>query len=104
MQEFAEDSTEYVRVPVAAKEAGVVVNPTTSDVQMAFMASGSTPGGSDWKTADWEVDTTTTPSTYYARAQLSSFTIAAGNFYNVWITINDPSETVVRNTGAVHIY
>jgi hypothetical protein len=98
--ELSSLSKEYVRVSVHAKENGVVVNPTTDVVQMAFTA-GIDPVGGDWKTASWETDATSEPDTYYARCLVGpggTVTLAAGR-YTVWLKLTDATEIPVRKIG-----
>lgn len=99
-------SIEYVRVPVAAREDGAAVNPTTSTVEMAVKTSG-VPSGGDWKTAAWETDATTTPDTYYARILVGTGTaigaLAAGDTYSVWVRITDSPETPVKRAGFLRV-
>ena len=47
-------STEYVRVLVSHKVAGVIVDPTADVGQMSFMVPGHEPTEDDWQTATWE--------------------------------------------------
>jgi len=96
-------STEYVRVSI-----GAGVDPTSDNVQMAFPATGVAPETSDWKSATWETDSTTSPPTYYARCLVGPgsgglITLTAGGIYDVYVKIADNPETVVRNTGALAI-
>ena len=96
-------SLEYVRVPVAAKQAGAVVNPTADTVTMAFSAAGVDPVAGDYKTASWETDATTTPSTYYARCLVGpagTVTLAAGT-YEVWVKVTDSPEIPVKRSGTL---
>lgn len=97
-------STEYVRVAIGTTPA---VNPTTDVVQMAFPVTGVDPISGDWKTATWESDTSTTPTTYYVRCLVGpgaggAITLVEG-LYDTYIKVNDNPETVVKNTGALAI-
>lgn len=99
-------STEYVRVSVGAMEDGLDIDPTLDTLQMAFPATGVAPVVGDWKSADWETDTSTTPVTYYARALVGPtgvVTLTEGVLYDVYVKITDSPEIVVRNTGALAI-
>src|SRR6266508_2134109 len=85
-------SLEYVRLPVSAKDSGVVVNPTSDAVAMAFIASGA-PAGGDWKTY-----ATTTPPNYYACCLVGpagTVTLAPGT-YMIWLKITDTPEIPAR--------
>ncbi|MCC6629960.1 MAG: hypothetical protein IT340_21495 [Chloroflexi bacterium] len=99
-------SLEYVRVRVAATEAGAAVNPTSDTVVMAFVAEGAAPAGGDWKTAGWETDTTTNPDTYYARCLVGpsgAVTLTAG-VYDVWVKVTDTPEAPVLRAGNVEVF
>lgn len=61
---MAHDSTEYRRILVAATDdQGDAINPTSYDVEIAFVAVGAQPIEADWNPATW----VTSGSTYYAR-------------------------------------
>lgn len=100
-------SKEYVRVPISAYEAGSLVNPTGDAIDMAF-TTGAAPAGGDWKTASWETDSSTTPTTYYARLAVGpggSITLIAGTFYTVWVRVTDnPEIPIIRAPGLVEVY
>lgn len=100
-------STEYIRVPTTATDGSSAINPTSDTVQMAFVSAGSLPVSGDWKTASWETDSTTTPTTYYARCLVGpsggAITLTA-DLYDVFVKIGDNPETVVRRFGAVAIF
>lgn len=99
-------SLEYVRVRVQASEAGSAVNPTSDTVVMAFVAEGASPGASDWKTASWETDTTTTPDTYYARCLVGpSGTVAlTAAIYDVWVKVTDSPEVPALRAGNLEVF
>lgn len=103
---IAAASVEYLRVAVSAKEAGVVVNPTTDAVAMAVKTSG-TPSGGDWKTAAWETDATTDPDTYYARVLVGTGTdvgaLTAGDTYSVWVRVSDSPEVPIKHAGYIQV-
>lgn len=90
---------EYVRIPVKAKEAGAVVNPTVLPVAMAF-TDGSDPGS--LTTAVWETDATTEPDTYFARILVggtgsgATIELVRGT-YTGWVKItSSPEIPVIR--------
>ncbi|SRR5260221_9981483 len=99
-------STEQIRVPIGATNAGAVVDPTADTVQLAFIAEGSTPASGDWKTGSWETDATTTPVTYFARALVGPsggvITLAA-NTYDVFVKITDNPEVPVKKAGPMRV-
>ena len=79
------------------------MNPTADTVTMAFTAAGVDPVLGDYKTASWETDATTTPSTYYARCLVGpggTVTLAAGT-YEVWVKITDSPEVPVKRSGTL---
>jgi hypothetical protein len=97
-------SLQYVRVPVAAKVAGAVVDPTADVVTMAFMAGG-TPTTGDLKTASWETDPTTSPPTYSARCLVGpggAVTLTAG-LWSVWVKITDSPEIPLLHAGSLRV-
>lgn len=97
-------SKEYVRVGVAAKEAGVAVNPTADVVQMAFVAPGAEPAGGDWQTASWETDQSTEPDSYFARCLVGpGAVVLAEGTWAVWLKVTDSPEVPVREVGRLII-
>jgi hypothetical protein len=98
-------SLEYVRVPVAATVAGAPVNPTADVVKLAFITPGATPAAGDLKTASWDTDTTTTPTTYRAQCLVGpggTITLTAG-LYVVWVQVVDNPEIVLRPAGILEV-
>lgn len=103
--EIAATSTQYVLVPVAYRVSGAATSPTSATVTMAFTTGDDPPGVSDWKTADWETDATTTPDTYYARCLVGpsgTVTLTAGA-YTVWVKTTGLTETPVLKAGGVRV-
>jgi hypothetical protein len=82
---------EYVRIPVAAREAGAVVNPTGLPVQLAFVGPNTEPVEGDWKTGTWETD----GPNYFARVVVGPGTtlILADGVYAAWIRIGNAGDT-----------
>jgi len=103
---ISSQSKEYVRIPISAYEAGSLVDPTSDAIEMAF-TTGADPVANDWKTASWETDSSTTPTTYYARLAVGpggSVTLTVG-FYTVWVRVTDnPEIPVIEVPGLVEIY
>ena len=68
---------------------------------MAFTSAEAEPTAPDWKTAEWETDTTTDPDTYYARCLVGTGgTVALSDgTYRVWVKIIDAPETPVKRSG-----
>lgn len=98
-------SKEYVRIQVVAKEAGIVINPTTDSVYLAFLTSASLlPQSGDFFAASWETDLTTVPNSYFARIIIgpgSSVVLVAGTYF-VWIKVVDAGgEVPIRYVGNV---
>ena len=99
-------SKEYVRVEVRAKLAGAVVNVSTDVVEMAFPAAKVDPVSGDWKTATWEVDTTTDPDRYFARCLVGTGgTVSlADGLYDVWVRVTDSPEMPVKKAGQLVVF
>lgn len=97
-------STEYVRVAIGTTPA---VDPTSDNLQMAFPVTGNEPITGDWKSATWESDTSTVPTTYYARCLVGpgpgAVVTLTDGLYDVYVKVSDNPETVVKNTGALAI-
>lgn len=94
---------EYIRVQVSATANGSPVNPTGDIVQLAFVAPGTSPGVSDWKTASW--DTVAPNGVYTAQCLVGpagTVQLAAG-VYAVWVKVTDSPEIPVRQAGSVQI-
>jgi hypothetical protein len=103
---IASTSLQYVKTQITAKVNGASVNPTSDAVSIAFVATGTLPGVSDWKTADWETDATVTPNLYYARCLIGpggSVTLTAG-LYHLFVKITDSPEVPVILAGFVKVY
>lgn len=102
--EMSSQSRQYVKVPVTAKLAGVLLNPTTDVVKMAFSPMGSAP--STWTSATWETDSTTTPATYLARMMVGpggTIQLARGTF-DIWVQVTDnPEIPVLRSLSRLKI-
>ena len=104
-------SLEYVKVPVAATVNGVVIDPTTDTVRMAFMPLGTKPTPADFKAADWEtlasaIQITPTLSTRYVARCLvgtgGAIALSAGTF-GVWLKVTDNPEIPIRMVGQLTI-
>jgi len=95
-------STQYIRVSVSATDQGLSVDPTSSSVSFAFLASGEIPEDDDWKSGDWE----TANNEYLARCLVGpdgSATLVAGT-YKVWLKIVLAPETIIESVGDLYIY
>lgn len=98
-------SLEYVKVPVSLRESGSYIDPTGDTVQLAFMAEGEDPDVTDWHTGTWETDSTTVPTTYFARCLVgpTGDVVLVAGIYDVWIRITDSPEAPVLKTGNIQI-
>lgn len=96
-------STEYVQVPVSAVVSTGIVNPTSDQVQFAFVVSGD-PAPGDWHSGSWE---TIPPGTYLAQCLVGPGTggvpLSAGATYEIWVKITDNPEVPVRQVGLLKI-
>lgn len=98
-------SLEYVRVPVSARVSGNPVNPTSDTVAMAFMVGRTNPSVGDWKSASWDTDATTTPTTYRAQCLVGpsgTVTLVPG-VYQVWIKVTDNPEVPIKLAGPLKV-
>ncbi len=98
-------SLEYVRVQLSAEASGAPVNPTGDTVQMAFLPGSQAPESGDWKSATWDTDTTTTPTTYRAQCLVGpsgTVTLTRGS-YTIWVKITDSPEVPVRPVGSLKV-
>ena len=96
-------STDYIQVPVRAYVNRSAYDPTSDDVQIAFIAGNASPAGDDWNTAGWN---TPVPSVYQAQILVGpandGITLAPGT-YTVWLKITDNPEVPVRAAGYLTI-
>lgn len=105
MLELSVVSREYVRVPVRAQAAGLLVDPSADAVAMAFLAGQAAPESGDWLAASWDVDSTVTPARYWAQCLVGpggTVELAAG-VYSVWVRVTDAPEIPVRRAGQLRI-
>ena len=108
---MAATSTQYIPVDVKAKQAGVVVNPTSDTVTMAFIDASldTLPASGDWKTASWETNATTTPDTYTALCLVGPspglITLVANTNYSVFVKLVDsPEVPVLKVPGVLSVF
>jgi hypothetical protein len=98
------ESTQYVQVPVRAWSQGQPYNPTSLDVEMAFVSGWGPPV--TWYDASWA--TTSSVNGYYLAQALvgpgsgSVVTLTQGS-YVVWVQIAGDPETPVINCGTLTI-
>jgi hypothetical protein len=99
-------SLQYVHCAVASTSAGVDVDPTGDVVALAFVPQGSTPSPSDFKTGSWVQDTTTVPTTHFARALVGPvggvITLSPG-LVDIYVRVSDNPETPVLKSGPMRI-
>ncbi len=103
MLRLQRDSLEYVRVPIAATEAGTTVNPTGDAVALAAPAAGQPPV--TYVAGSWETATINGVTTYYARALFGTggLDLAVG-FYDLYVKITDSPEIPVILAGGLEIF
>jgi hypothetical protein len=105
MLEISAASLQHVQVPVSARAAGAAVILSSDTVKMAFLATGTSPSSGDWKTAQWDTDATTTPSTYRAQCLVGpggTIVLAAGD-YVVWVQVNHSPELTALAAGPMRV-
>ncbi len=93
-------STQYVLVPVRAYSAGLPYNPTSLEVQMAFLVSGK-PGLSDWNAASW-VSASAVNGVYYAQCLVGAQNGGADlpiATYDIWLQVTASPEVPVLISG-----
>lgn len=94
-------STEYVKVPVYGRREGRAIDPTTSDVFLAFLTDpDATPDAGDWEVAEWE----TAGRTHFARVLVGpdGLVLAPGVFY-VWARVDQDEEIPVKRSDTLTI-
>ena len=93
-------STQYVSVDVAASVSGVVTDPTSDLIYMAFVSANVTPQDSDFVTATWAGGA----SPYIAHVLVGPGGIAlARGLYTIWFKIIDTPEVPVVSVGRLYI-
>lgn len=98
-------STEYIKCQVEFTVAGVVTDPSTDTVQMAFVAPGTDPVSGDWTAASWESDITTPskPIRYVRCLMGPGAKVLAKGSYTVWVKIADNPETPAKPAGLLEV-
>jgi hypothetical protein len=103
--EISASSLQYVKVPVAAKLAGAVVNPTGDVVALAFPTPGAPP--ITWYTGAWETDSSASTPVYLARTTVGpggTAVLAVGS-YEIWVKVTDnPEIPVLRSAVRLKIF
>jgi hypothetical protein len=100
-------STGYIRARVSAEASGAAVDPSGYTVTVAFAATDTAPasGASDWKSATWDTDTTTTPATYRAQCNVGpsgTVTLTAGTYW-MFVKVAASPETPIIRSGVVKV-
>ncbi len=88
-------SLEYVSCAVSGKVAGELVDVSLDTVAFAFTQGSDDP--STFYAGSWEVDETTTPTTYTALCLVGpggAVTLTAGN-WSVWVKVTDNPEVPI---------
>lgn len=106
MQRLAQD-LEFVRVRVAATDAGDVVIPTGDPVSFAFVPQGSEIDGSTtFASGNWETDDSIAASpVYYARILVGpggTVTLTSG-VWDCYLKVTDNPEVVVKRVGTIWV-
>lgn len=97
-------SKQYVRVPIFTKQG---VDLSTTVVRMGFSTTtAEEPATEAMTAAEWEVDNTTDPVTYWAKLLVGpGALVLAEGFYKVWVefTLN-PEVPVLEAGGLLEIH
>lgn len=95
-------STEYILIPISVTKAGDPFNPTSDEVQFAFMPNPvQQPGMSDWVTGEWDTDTSNIIYPYNAKCLVGptgTITLGTGA-YSIYVKVFDDPETPVLVAG-----
>ncbi len=91
------DTTEYRRILVTAFDEEGALDPTSYDVDVAFVRAGSRPTANDWNTASW----VSSGSSHYARILVGpeGGVELEETDYAVYVRINAGAEYPVILTG-----
>lgn len=102
-------STEYVKVLVRATVGGVnPYNPTSDQVQFAFVEREGEPVSGDWVDGAWEDEAVVTPNgtvhQYRALGLVGpGAKVLAQGYYDVYVKIFDSPETPVKYVGILEV-
>ena len=81
-------------------------DPTTDTVQMAFIAPGTDPQPTDWKTATWDTTVTLGANQYMAQCLVGpggTVQLAVGS-YQYFVKVTDNPEIPILPVGMITIY
>lgn len=100
-------SLSYVRARVSARASGAAVNPTSDTVAVAFETTDAAPAAAaaSWKSATWDTDTSTTPTTYRAQCLVGpsgTVNLSAGTYY-MFVKVTDSPEVPIMYSGIVQV-
>lgn len=100
---ISKSSLTYIKAKISATVSGATVDPTGDVVKMALMAGSDSPASSDLKTASWETDATTSPTTYKARLLVgpSGSIVPIAGTYMLWVQVTDSPEIPLIPCGIV---
>ena len=94
---------EFFRVPVAATENGVQVDPTADTVEFAFETTKAAEPAA-WVAGSWETDATGPDPVYFGRIEVglapAAFPLVDGEYW-AWIKITDAPEIPIRQVAKV---
>ena len=98
-------STEYIRVPVYAKENGQPLALGDAGIEMALIGveSSANPVAGDWFAGSWDYDSST--ETYYAQGLIgpSGGKVATVGSYSIWLRVTHNTEQVVKRVGTLRV-
>ncbi len=98
-------ATEFCRVPVSIKKNGAIYDPTSDVVRFAFPITRDS-SAATLLTGSWEIDTSTTPTTFWARCLIGSGVggnpLTVGEYF-IYVKITDNPETPVIAGGQLLI-
>lgn len=96
-------STEYVAVDVSMMAGSLQSNPTSSQVQFAFVNTINQPAANQWVTGLWATGGPPYVAQILQGPTGGTVNLAPGR-YAVWIKIITPTQVPIRNTGTLVIY
>lgn len=107
MEVFRASSTETVRAKVSATAAGAAIDPTGHAVTIALVSTDTAPaaGAGAWKSATWDTDTSTVPTTYRAQAAIGPTGVqelTPGTWW-LFVKVVTGSETPILPSGPIRI-
>ncbi len=100
-------STEYIKVPVFARDSTGIINPTADVVKFTFPAAEiPITTGTTWTTGTWETVVLNGTTVYKARCLIGptggALVVPIGS-WDVWVQITHGLEVVARKAGQIKI-